>query len=236
MPARDLLWRMATVILAVTTVVFYCQASGARGRLRQSERERAELERAPRPGRAAATAPADAVDPEPAPRTRGPSVRLGNAGDGGATINIGIPPALLAMAPAPGENLNDYRDRMIPVVQQLVEPQRQRVRDARARFEQAAALDAGQKAALDAAADQAAEAILDRVLQGALSGELRPGMQPMTAIAAARDLLDAVLAAEQRFKAALGADPSAAMAGSRFDFADYVLFATRWEQMLGLAD
>jgi hypothetical protein len=117
------------------------------------------------------------------------------------------------MAPAPGENLNDYRDRMIPVVQRLVEPQRQRVRDARARFEQVAALDARQKEALDAAADQAAEAILDRVLQGALSGELRPGMSPMTAIAAARDLLDALLAAEQRFKAALGADQSAAMAG-----------------------
>ena len=52
----------------------------------------------------------------------------------------------------------------------------------------------------------------------------------MTGVTLARDVLDIVDRGNTRFVGALTPDQRAA---STFDFADYLLFSTRWEDALG---
>jgi hypothetical protein len=142
-----------------------------------------------------------------------------------------------SLAPQPGENLLAYRDRMVPLAQAVVAPHRGRVARGRDAFAAAAQLDATQRAELDAAVQEAAGAIQDRAMQGILSGELLPGqVKPSTGVAFARDVLDAVDRANHRFDASLRPAQRAALAASSFDVADYLVFSTRWEDMLGVPE
>ena len=59
-------------------------------------------------------------------------------------------------------------------------------------------------------------------------------VKPSTGVAFARDVLDLADHANSRFSASLRDDQRAALATSRFDVADYLLFSTRWEDMLGV--
>jgi hypothetical protein len=144
--------------------------------------------------------------------------------------------ALEFFTPHPGENLIAYRDRVLPVVQAVAAPQRKRVSRWRDEFSQAARLSDAQAHALDATVGDAGEQIKDRVLQGVLSGELGARTKASAGVAFARDLLDIVDGADKRFRASLSPEQQAALDGSRFDVADYLLFATRWEDMLGVTD
>jgi hypothetical protein len=142
-----------------------------------------------------------------------------------------------SLAPQPGEDLLAYRDRMVPLAQAVVAPHRARVARGRDAFAAAAQLDAAQRAELDAAVQEAAGAIQDRAMQGILSGELLPGqVKPSTGVAFARDVLDAVDRANHRFDASLRPSQRAALAASSFDVADYLVFSTRWEDMLGVSE
>lgn len=134
--------------------------------------------------------------------------------------------------PLPDEDLGMYRDRVLPVVQSVWDPQRARVERQRERFEKAANLSLAQRQELDAAVDEASEALKDRLMQGILSEELMPPWKPSTAVAFARDILDTVDKANQRMRSSLDADQLEILATSPFDMADYLLFATRWEDLL----
>jgi hypothetical protein len=57
--------------------------------------------------------------------------------------------------------------------------------------------------------------------------------KPTTSVTLARDVLDAVDKANRRFEASLREDQRAALAAHPFDVADYLLFSTRWEDMIG---
>jgi hypothetical protein len=139
-------------------------------------------------------------------------------------------------APHPGEDLLAYRDRMVPVAQAVVAPQRARVTRDLDEFSEDARLTHAQREELSAAVEQAADAIKDRVMQGVLSGELLPpNVKPATAVGFARDVLDHVDGAHQRFSGSLSDEQRAILASSRFDVAEYLLFSTRWEEMLGVA-
>jgi hypothetical protein len=138
-----------------------------------------------------------------------------------------IPAWVMHFAPQPGENLRDYRDRMLPLVRTAIAPQRARVSRALDDF---GALDAHQRAELDGAVQEAAAAIQDRVMNGVLSGELRPGtFKPMTGVTVARDVLDIIDRGNTRFQNSLTPDQRTRLASHRFDFADYLLFSSRWE-------
>jgi hypothetical protein len=141
-----------------------------------------------------------------------------------------IPAWAMRLAPQPGEPLRDYRDRMLPLAQRAIAPQRARVARMRDDF---ATLDAHQRAELDGAVQEAASAIQDRVMNGILSGELRPAtFKPMTGVTMAREVLDIIDRGNTRFQNALTPDQRTRLASHRFDFADYLLFSTRWEDAL----
>jgi hypothetical protein len=148
-----------------------------------------------------------------------------------------VPAWALWLAPHPGESMLDYRDRIVPLAQAAVAPQRARVARGRDDFAKAANLDSQQRAQLDAAAQEAATAIQDKVMGSLMSGDLMPAhFKPMTGVALARDVLDTIDHANQRFMSTLREDQKAALAQHPFDFADYLLFSTRWEDALGVTN
>ena len=154
----------------------------------------------------------------------------------GFSINGFKLPAWTAwFAPHPGENLLDYRDRMLPLAQAAVAPHRARVARGRDDFAKLVSLDAQQRAQLDAGVQEAATAIQDKVMGALMSGDLMPSsFKPMTGVSLARDVLDAVDQANRRFVATLREDQKAQLAKHPFDFADYLLFSARWEDALGV--
>ncbi len=140
-------------------------------------------------------------------------------------------------APHPGESLLDYRDRVLPVVQAAAAPQRARVARNLESFAQTARLTAEQRRALDSAVGEAAGAIQDRVFQAVMSGEiLPPRLKPSSGVALARDVLDSMDRANQRFVESLDSGQREQLAASRFDVIDYLVFSTRWEDMLGVTE
>jgi hypothetical protein len=145
-----------------------------------------------------------------------------------------VPGWVAHLAPQPGENLRDYRDRIVPLAQMAIAPQRSRVARTRDDF---AHLDPRQLGELDGAVKETATAIQDRVMNGILSGELRPGtFKPMTGVTLARDVLDLVERGNTRFQNSLTPDQQARLASHRFDFADYLLFSAHWEDALHVLD
>ncbi len=156
-----------------------------------------------------------------------------SAGDGPSFYGVKVPPWAMAMLPAPGEDLRAYRDRMIPVAQIALAPQRARVARSLEDFAAAARLDDRQHAELDAATKETAQAIQDRLFNAALSGELMPSnFKPMSGVSVARDVLDLVEKANRRFVGGLRDDQRTMLARHPFDFGDYLLFSTRWEDAI----
>jgi hypothetical protein len=148
--------------------------------------------------------------------------------------SITAPAWVMWLAPQPGEHLLHYRDRIVPLAQAAVAPHRSRVARGLDDFAQQAGLDSTQRAELDAAVEEAASTIGDRVLGAALGGDFSPQtFKPSLGVALARDVLDAVDKANRRFEASLRDDQRSALAGHPFDVADYLLFSTRWEDMIG---
>lgn len=146
---------------------------------------------------------------------------------------IRVPPWAMAMLPAPGEDLRAYRDRMIPVAQLALAPQRARVARSLDDFAARANLDAKQRADLEASAKETAQAIEDRLMNAVLTGELSPrSFKPMAGVAVARDVLDVVDKANRRFVGNLRDDQRTLLAQHPFDFGDYLVFATKWEDAI----
>jgi hypothetical protein len=165
--------------------------------------------------------PDDEPEPPP-PATGGPSFN-----------GIQLPAWTAYFAPQPGEDLRSYRDRMLPLAQAALAPQRARVARSRDDFAAVAHLDSQQKALLDTQRQQAADRIEEKLLGGFLNGDFDPHtFKPMAGVSLARDVLDIVDDANQTFTASLREDQKAALAQHPFDFADYLLFGTRWEDAL----
>jgi hypothetical protein len=148
-----------------------------------------------------------------------------------------VPSWAIWLAPHPGEDLRSYRDRMMPLAQAVIAPQRARVARSRERFAALANLDAHQRAELDDATQDTAAALQERVLGGFLNGELSPStFKPMTGVNVARDLLDIVGRGNRRFVDSLHDDQRAKLAQHPFDFGDYLVFSTPWEDALKFFD
>jgi len=155
------------------------------------------------------------------------------ASDGPSFYGVKVPPWAMAMLPAPGEDLRAYRDRMIPLAQIALAPHRARVAASLESFAAEAHLDPRQQADLDATTKETAQAIQDRLFNAALSGELAPKtFKPMAAVGVARDVLDIVDKGNKRLVSGLRDDQRGVLAQHPFDFGDYVLFSTRWEDAI----
>jgi hypothetical protein len=149
-------------------------------------------------------------------------------------FGIDVPGWALHFLPQPGERLRDYRDRMLPLAELAIAPQRERV----ARLRDALpALDARQRAELDAAVQDAATAIQQRIMTGIANGELAPSsFKPMAGVEVARDVLDLVDRGNTQFLSSLTPEQRTALASNRFDFADYLTFSAHWEDALKVLD
>jgi len=162
------------------------------------------------------------IDAAPEPPAAGPRI-----------YGVALPPWATALLPAPGEDLRVYRDRMLPLAQLALAPQRARVARSRDDLAHVLGLDPQQQASLDATTKDAAQAIQDRLFNAALSGELNPGsFKPMAAVTVARDVLDTVDRANKRFVTSLDDAQRTQLARHPFDFGDYLLFSTRWEDAI----
>jgi hypothetical protein len=168
--------------------------------------------------------------------TERPALADTKPGGGFSAYGFHVPAWAVRLAPQPGENLMAYRDRMLPLVQTAIAPHRTRVARGREDFATAVGLDAHQRTELDAAVQDAASQIQERVLEAAFSGELSPrSFKPMTGVTLARDVLDTVERANRRFVASLREDQREHLARHPFDVADYLVFATRWEDVFGIS-
>lgn len=199
--------------------------AGARSEPRSASRASGDTRA--RPARAARTAeqPWDEREDEAPPM--GPDLRQQIAGHW----------VVRFLTPQPGETLLDYRDRVVPAAQLAVAPHRTRVAENRRRFVEAAALDDAQQQALDAAVQRAAGDIQDHVMQSVLSGELMPPrLRPARAVAFARDVLDMLDRANREFRGTLSGSQLAVLDESGFDVIDYLVFSTRWEDLLGVVE
>jgi hypothetical protein len=166
----------------------------------------------------------------PAAPSLDPTADPAAAGTGKSFHGFQVPAWALRLAPQRGETPRAYRDRVLPLAQAAIAPQRARVARMRDDF---ARLDPHQRAELDAAVADAAAAIQARVMTAFTSGELRPAtFKPMTGVAIARDVLDIVDRGNTRFLGSLTADQKTELASHRFDFADYLLFTSHWEDAL----
>jgi hypothetical protein len=182
----------------------------------------------------AATRPArPAVSGSLAPPQATPAARS----DGLAFHGLTVPGWARWLAPHPGEDLRAYRDRMLPLAQAAIGPQRARVARSRDQFAALADLDAHQRAELEAAAQDTATALQERVIGAVLNGEIDPAaFKPMIGVRIARELLDIVDRGDQRFLASLRNEQRAQLARHPFDFGDYLVFSTPWEDALGALD
>jgi hypothetical protein len=152
---------------------------------------------------------------------------------GTALFGIPVPSWARPLLLQPGEDLRDYRDRMIPLAQMAVAPQRARIAQSKEEMTKVANLDAHQLAELDTTTKEAATAIQDRLFNAVLSGELSPStFKPMAGVAVARDVLDLVDRANKKFLGSLREEQRTRLARHPFDFGDYLLFSTRWEDAI----
>jgi hypothetical protein len=159
------------------------------------------------------------------------------AADGLHIYGFTVPSWALALAPQSGEDMRSYRDRMLPLAQAAVAPHRARVARSRDNFAALANLDDHQRAELDGAAREAATQIQERVLGALLNGEFAPAtFKPMTGVGVAKDLIDIIDRENKRFLGSLRDDQRAKLAQHPFDFADYLVFSTPWEDALKFLD
>ncbi|MBX3157567.1 MAG: hypothetical protein KF773_16450 [Deltaproteobacteria bacterium] len=159
-------------------------------------------------------------------------------GNGGLDVyGFKIPAWALWFAPHQGEDLRAYRDRVLPIAQSAIAPHRTRVARSREDFAKAAGLDEHQRAELEAATRETAAALQERVFGAVLGGELAPGtFKPMTGVAMARELIELVDKGHRRFTSALREDQRSSLAKHPFDFGDYLVFSTKWEEVLAFLD
>ena len=214
-----LTWRTTALALAVICSVQRYQTCT------RADAPAAQSAPAPREVQRVADAPPATPRPSPAPSLDAPAPATGRSFHG-----FTIPAWAMRLAPQRGETLRAYRDRILPLAELAVAPQRARVARMRDELPQ---LDPHQRAELDAAVADAARAIQDRVMAALAGGELAPStFRPMTGVAIARDVLDIVDRGNARFLGSLTPDQQTRLASHRFDFADYLLFTARWEDAL----
>jgi len=213
-------WRNATLVLAVICGVQRYAACTHRSATAHETSSSSTPESSPRESHPFST---PAPDPAlPATPAKPPSFH-----------GVKIPPMIARFLPQPGEPLRAYRDRMLPLAELVMAPQRARV----ARIRDKLALAPAQRAELDTAVTETATAIENRILAGLANGEIDPhSLTPMGGIAVARDVLDTIDRGNTRFQSTLDAEQRASLGPLHFDFADYLVFSARWEDVLHVLD
>lgn len=152
-------------------------------------------------------------------------------------FSVTVPPWAMFFVPHAGEDMRSYRDRMLPIAQKAIAPQRARVARARDEVAQLIHMDTHQRAELDGATADTASALENRVMGAFANGDFDPAtFKPMTGVTLAKGLIDDVEHGNQRWQASLSDEQRAKLAQHPFDFADYLVFSTPWEDLLKFLD
>ena len=224
-------WKRLAILLAVlcTYQLYRDCTRPARRRDLIADCPRADATRAPH-------AAMDGFTDEARPTTsERPSVQ--GAGFHAYGFSVTVPPWAMFFVPQKGEDMKSYRDRMLPIAQQAIAPQRARVARSRDELAQLIHMDAHQRAELDGATTETASALENRVMAAVANGDFDPAtFKPMTGVTLAKDLIDTVEHGNQRWQAALSTDQRAKLAQHPFDFGDYLVFSTPWEDLLKFLD
>lgn len=174
-------------------------------------------------------------DDEAHPQAEGETPAVKTPGFHIAGFGVSVPPWAMFFVPRAGEDLRAYRDRLLPIAERAIAPQRTRVAHARDELAQLIHMDARQRAELDGATTETATALENRVMSGIANGDFELAtFKPMTGVGLAMDLLDTVEKGNQRWQSSLSQDQKAKLSGHPFDFADYLVFSTPWEDLLKL--
>lgn len=141
------------------------------------------------------------------------------------------------LLPNKGETIKSYKDRMLPVAEQAIAPQRARVARLRDELAKSIKLDDKQRAELDGATSETATALENRVMQAFADGSFDPAtFKPMAAVTLAKDLVDTVSAGNTRWMSSLSDTQRTQLSQNPFDFGDYLMFSTKWEDLLKVFD
>lgn len=152
-------------------------------------------------------------------------------------FGITVPAWAMFFVPKAGEDIRSYRDRMLPIAQKAIAPQRARVARSRDELAQLIHMDTHQLAELDGATTETATNLENKLMGAFANGDFDPStFKPMTAVNLAKDLIDEVEHGNQRWQGALSQDQRAKLAQHPFDFADYLAFSTPWENLLKVFD
>lgn len=152
-------------------------------------------------------------------------------------FGVTVPPWAMFFVPHAGEDMRSYRDRMLPIAQKAIAPQRARVARSRDELAQVIHMDAHQRAELDGATGETASALENRVMGAVANGDFDPAtFKAMTGVTLAKGLIDDVERGNQRWQASLSDEQRAKLAQHPFDFADYLVFSTPWEDLLKFLD
>lgn len=205
-------WRATAILLAIICCVQRWQACSSSTQLEHREARKAVVQSFAGsfiPGGAPSSDPGSG-DPAPAKKR--------------TIFGMRVPAWADRLLPQPGEKAGAYRDRIVPLAQIAIAPQRARVARIHDRLPEAT------RDALDAAVAKTGQAIEDRITQAVLEGELGPSTKPMQGVSLARQVLDLVDQGNSDFMGALSQDQRAQLGA--FDFADYLVFARPWEDAL----
>ena len=174
-------------------------------------------------------------DAQPSGATERPA--LVGAGFHAYGFSVTVPPWAMFFVPQKGEDAKSYKDRMLPIALKAIAPQRARVARSRDELAQLIHMDTHQRAELDGATTETASALENRVMTAFASGEFDPAtFKPMTGVTLAKDLIDDVEHGNQRWQASLSDEQRAKLAQHPFDFGDYLVFSTPWEDLLKFLD
>jgi hypothetical protein len=132
----------------------------------------------------------------------------------------------------PGESAEDYKARVAPMVETILSIPRDRVNERRRQFEEAAGVNAEQKAKLDAAFQEASAEVIGLANTAVASGDLTPYQRNTRGVLAfVGSTVGTVDALDQRLRTILTPEQQAVMEESGFDPLEYLGASSPWETL-----
>ena len=131
---------------------------------------------------------------------------------------------------ADGETDEQYRERVVPLMQTMLSRPRQRVEDQRAEFETAAELTPEQRTGFDQALADARNELVGLASKAVTAGELTPyrrnSLGLLNFVGGAAAIVDGF---DARFRQLLGPEQVGLLEDTGFDVIEYLGFTTQWE-------
>jgi hypothetical protein len=131
-----------------------------------------------------------------------------------------------------GETAEEYRERVMPMMEMFLTPRRATLEEMRREAEEAAGITAAQREELDAAFADVYDEVLAYTNEAVASGDVTPYERNISGMLQYSGGLGAILqGANQRIGSVLSAEQMQAIYGSGFEWAEYLGMNVPWEQL-----